>query len=180
MSRMPAVLIAEQMELFKVELSRPEPVPTPATSRARHQPAGDVYDLAKFFEVINRTVFKDALEPSVLRWSRNRWHLTLGLCDVSKRVITVNRALDDARIPEMVVASVVHHEMLHLYFGVSEGPAGQQRYHTPQFRVAERRFPGYAESEKWISDNWPLRGRPAKRRRSDEHSFLAYLALMYS
>ena len=180
MSKLPSLLIAEQIELFDVHLVRPEPLPTPATSKARHEPKGSVYDLAKFFDVINRTVFKGALEPAVLRWSRNRWHLTLGLCDVKKRVITINRALDDARMPEMVVAAIVHHEMLHLYFGVSEGPAGQQRYHTPQFRTAERRFPAYAESEKWIADNWPLRGRPATRRRSEEHSFLAYLALMYS
>ncbi|MBU0509876.1 SprT-like domain-containing protein [bacterium] len=180
MTRIPAVLIAEQIELFPVEILRPEPVPTPETSRARHQPAGDVYDLGNFFEVINRTVFKGALEPCVLRWSRNRWSQTLAICDVKKRVITVNRALDDARIPEMVIASIVHHEMLHLYFGVSEGPHGRQRYHTPQFRVAERRFPGFAESEKWLADHWPLRGRPAKRRRPEERSFLSYLALMYS
>lgn len=180
MTRIPAVLIAEQVELFPVELSHPEPVPTPETSKARHQPRGEVYDLARFFEVINQTVFKSALEPCVLRWSRNRWALTLALCDVKKRVISVNRALDDARVPEMVVACVVHHEMLHLYFGVSEGPHGRQRFHTPQFRTAERRFPAFAESEKWIADNWPLRGRPAKRRRETEQSFLSYLALMYS
>jgi hypothetical protein len=119
------------------------------------------------------------LEPCVLRWSRNRWHLTLGICDVKKRVVTLNRALDDARVPEMVVASVVHHEMLHLYFGISEGPNGTKRYHTPQFRAAEKRFPGYAESEKWIANNWPLRGRPAKKLRGQDDGFLSYLALMF-
>jgi hypothetical protein len=91
----------------------------------------------------------------------------------------MNRALDDARVPEMVIASVLHHEMLHLYLGVSEGPNGTQRFHTPQFRAAEKIFPGHAESEKWIADKWPLRGRPAKRRKTEESSFLAYLALMY-
>ena len=181
MTKLPSLLSVEQLDLFARQVP-PAPSPELAPQNGhgpRHQPKGDVYDLARFFDVINQTVFKNALAPCVLRWSRNRWHLTLGLCDVKKRVVTLNRALDDARMPEMVVASVVHHEMLHLYFGVSEGPKGTRRFHTPQFRTAEKIFPAHAEAEKWIADNWPLRGRPAKRQRPEEQSFLAYLAMMY-
>ena len=57
-------------------------------------------------------MFKHELRPPVIRWSRNRWRYTLGLCDIQRRVITMNTALDDARIPEKVGAVVMHHEML--------------------------------------------------------------------
>lgn len=171
--------LEHQLDLFPAE---PAPLPAfvpPAHGRTpRHQPKGDVYDLEKFFSVINRTVFRNAVVPCTLRWSRNRWKLTLGLCDVKRRVITLNCALDDARVPDVVVAQVVHHEMLHLYFGISEGPNGTRRFHTPEFRAAEKRFPGYAQTVAWIEANWPMRGRPAKRQRASEGDFLAYLALM--
>jgi hypothetical protein len=180
MSKLPSLLVMEQLDLFTRKEPPPqEPAPARKNGGPRHQPKGDVYDMDRFFTIINQTVFKNELAPCVLRWSRNRWHITLGLCDVKKRVITLNCALDDARMPEMVVASIMHHEMLHLYFGVSEGPKGTRRFHTPQFRGAEKAFPAFKDAEKWIVDNWPLRGRPAKRQRPEEQSFLAYLALMY-
>jgi hypothetical protein len=179
-TRIPSLLQMEQLELFTPPpLAPPSVLPAADTKSPRHKPAGDVYDLQRFFDVINQTAFKMALAPCTLRWSRNRWKLTLGICDVKRRAVTLNRCLDDARVPEMVVASIVHHEMLHLFFGIAEGPNGTQRYHTPQFRAAEKVFPGHAESEKWIADYWPLRGRPAKRPRPVENSFLQYLSLMY-
>ena len=179
MTRVPSLLMLEQLDLFTREAPPPSLKPEPRAPLPRHHPKGTVYDLERFFAVINQTAFKNELAACTLRWSRNRWHLTLGLCDVKKRIITLNRALDDARVPEMVVASILHHEMLHLYLGVSEGPNGTQRYHTPKFRIAERIFPGHTESEKWIAEHWPMRGRPAIHRKTEESSFLAYLALMY-
>ena len=179
MSRAPAFMLLEQMDLFALA---PPPVPPidPALSRSRHEPQGKIYNLDEYFRTINQVVFKNMLMPPVLRWSRNRWHSTLGICDTKRWVITLNTALDDARVPDVVVASIMHHEMLHLHFGISEGPDGRRRVHTPQFRAAEKLFPGYVESEKWVDENWPLRGRPAKRPRPVTQNFLAYLALMYS
>jgi hypothetical protein len=178
MSRAPAFMLLEQLDMF----TRPEPpvpVVPPEKSRSRHEPRGKVYDMEEYFNIINRVVFKNVLEPSVLRWSRNRWSYTLGICETKRRVITLNRSLDDARVPDVVIASIMHHEMLHLHFGISEGPDGRRRVHTPQFRAAEKLFPGFVESEKWVNDNWPLRGRPATRPRATEQSFLRYLMLMY-
>jgi hypothetical protein len=181
MSRMPLLPLLEQLDLFAAPPA-PEP-PAPewplANGRGpRHQPQGDVYDLQEYFDAINRIIFKGSLARCPLRWSRNRWRLTLGLCDVKKRVITLNCSLDDARVPEVVVAQVVHHEMLHLYYGMSEGPNGTRRFHTPEFRLSEKAFPGYKEAVAWVNNNWPMRGRPAKRSKPSEQGFLAYLALM--
>lgn len=171
-----------QFELFSIaaptaplvaeELQKPRRGP-------RHHPQGLVYDLQHCFDIINAVMFKCELNQPIMRWSRNRWRYTLGLCDVEKRVITMNTALDDARIPEMVVAGVMHHEMLHLYFGITEGPNGGRRFHTPEFRAAEKLFPAYTAVEEWLRDNWPLRGRPSRKPRSLSGGFLSYLAMMH-
>jgi len=174
-----------QFELFSVaaepakSLSQSASHPERVRRGPRHQPQGLVYDLQSCFDIINDVMFKRELLQPVIRWSRNRWRYTLGLCDVEKRVITLNTSLDDARIPEMVVAGVMHHEMLHLYFGITEGPNGGRRFHTPEFRAAERLFPAYVTVEEWLRDNWPLRGRPARKPRPVTGGFLSYLAMMH-
>jgi len=180
MSRVTSVFLLEQLDLFAVPPPPPPLVVEPVVRGRgpRHQPLGDVYNMEKFFNVINRAVFKNALAPCVMRWSRNRWRVTLGLCDVKRRVITLNCALDDARVPDMVVAQVMHHEMLHLLFGFSEGKNGTRRFHTPDFRAAERVFPGFADVDSWLGQNWPMRGRPAKKQRATDSQFLKYLELM--
>ena len=179
MSRVPTAFLLEQLDLFSAQIQPPPPPPVPVMRPhgPRHQPQGDVYDMDRFFTAINRAVFKNMLPPCVMRWSRNRWRITLGLCDVKSRVITLNCALDDARVPDMIIASVIHHEMLHLYYGFSEAKNGHRRFHTPEFRSAEKIFPGYADAEKWLGQNWPMRGRPAKKR-LPENGFLKYLELM--
>ena len=171
-----------QFELFSVAAPTAPPVAVePLKNRRgpRHHPHGLVYDLQQCFDVINEVMFKRELKQPIMRWSRNRWRYTLGLCDVEKHVITMNTALDDARIPEMVVAGVMHHEMLHLYFGITEGPNGGRRFHTPEFRAAEKNFPAYTMVEEWLRDNWPLRGRPARKPRSLSGGFLSYLSMMH-
>lgn len=183
MGKLPLILLPGQLDLFSLGTTvatSSETLPLIPGRRARHEPRGSVYNLADHFDVINRVIFKGTLEPATLRWSRNRWQQTLGLCDVKRRVITMNICLDDARVPDLVVAAIMHHEMLHLLFGVSEGPNGGRRFHTPQFRTAEKIFPGYAESEKWIHANWPLKGRPAKKPRETKAAFLDYLSAMES
>ncbi len=181
MARLPSLLIPGQLDLFSVPVVVATPVQTLSVipgRRARHEPRGFVYDLAVYFDVINQVIFKGVLLPPTLRWSRNRWKSTLGLCDVKKRVITLNTTLDDARVPDLVVAAVLHHEMLHLYLGISEGPNGGRMFHTPRFRAAEKVFPGFAESERWIKEQWPLRGRPARKQRDPDGKFLSYLKAM--
>jgi hypothetical protein len=174
-----------QFELFGL-IAEPKPEVVEAQKNGqrrrgpRHQPKGEVYDLQVFFDVINQVMFKGGLPQPVIRWSRNRWRYTLGLCEVERCVVTLNDALDDARVPEMVVAGVMHHEMLHLYFGVSEGPNGGRRYHTPEFRAAEKMFPAYTSVEEWLRDNWPMRGRPAKKPRPSSGGFLQYLSMMHA
>ncbi len=162
-----------QLELFAsaADISRPE---TSVRRRGpKDAPQGSVYDLSLFFRILNERYLWNHLSRPVLRWSRNRWRVVLGVCDFEARAITINRALDDARVPDIVVVSTLFHEMLHLYFGITEGKNGRQRLHPPEFKRAEKALPGYHEAEVWLDRHFPLRGRPAKKPRAETSVFLS-------
>ncbi|MFH1010449.1 MAG: SprT-like domain-containing protein [bacterium] len=166
----------EQLDLF---VHAP---PSPAGTRRRPptmygKAQGQVYDLDEFFCVLNERYLWNRLTRPVLRWSRNRWRIVLGICDVERQVITLNRALDDSRVPDIVVASTLFHEMLHLHFGIDEDANGRRRVHPPEFKRAEKGLPGYHEAEIWIQRCFPLRGRPAKKPRTNTDRFLSSHAL---
>jgi hypothetical protein len=162
----------DQLDLFAV---RPgPPVLTQAARRGpRDAPRGQAYDLTDFFAILNQHYLWNPLPRPVLRWSRNRWRIVLGLCDVERRVITLNRALDDARVPDIVIASTLFHELLHLHFGITEGTDGRRRVHPPEFKRAEKSLPGYHEAEIWLKNQFPLRGRPATKPRDEANRFLS-------
>jgi hypothetical protein len=162
----------DQLDMFAV--SPISPVPAKATGRGpRDAPRGQAYDLMLFFQILNRHYLWNRLPRPVLRWSRNRWRIVLGICDVERQVITLNRALDDTRVPDIVVASTLFHEMLHLHFGIGEGTDGRRRVHPPEFKRAEKSLPGYHEAEVWLKNRFPLRGRPAIKPREDTNLFLS-------
>jgi len=162
----------DQLDLFAVT-----PGPAVLTQAARRgprdAPRGQAYDLTDFFQILNQHYLWNELPRPVLRWSRNRWRIVLGLCDVERHVITLNRALDDARVPDIVIASTLFHELLHLHFGVTEGADGRRRVHPPEFKRAEKSLPGYHEAEIWLKNHFPLRGRPATKPRESANLFLS-------
>jgi hypothetical protein len=162
----------DQLDLFVNAPNVPESPEKPQRARPRGSPRGQVYDLNLFFQILNKRYLWSRLPEPVLRWSRNRWRIVLGICDVEKHVITLNRALDDSRVPDIVVASTLFHEMLHLHFGIEEGANGRRRVHPPEFKRAEKSLPGYDEAELWLKDHFPLRGRPAKKPRTEAVRFL--------
>ncbi len=163
----------DQLELFTESPDAAVPEDRARRRGSRDGPQGQVYDLEVFFRILNERYLWNKLARPVLRWSRNRWRVVLGVCDFEKRVITINRALDDARIPDTVIASTLFHEMLHLHFGITEGTDGRQRVHPPEFKRAEKGLPGYHEAEVWLDKRFPLRGRPAKKPRADARQFLS-------
>ena len=162
--------LINQLELFKVAPNVPLKPRRPR--RIRDAPKGQAYDLDVFFRILSERYLWNRIERPVLRWSRNRWRVVLGICDFESRVITINRALDDARIPDIVIASTLFHELLHLHFGITEGKNGRHRIHPPEFKRAEKSLPGYQEAEIWLNEHFPLRGRPAKKPREHAKSFL--------
>jgi hypothetical protein len=68
------------------------------------------------------------------------------------RLVRLHPVLDHASVPRYVVASVVHHEMLHAEMGV-ETRNGRRRVHPPEFRRREREFEEYERAKGWIEKN---------------------------
>ena len=103
-------------------------------------------DLAAVFERVNRTCFRGKLGRPHLAWSPLIAHRTLAAYDAATDTVRFSAALDDPRVPEVLLDFVMYHELLHKKLGVS--CSGSRRsVHPPAFRRAERRFPRYAEAQ---------------------------------
>lgn len=119
---------------------------------------GVVVDLAEVRDEIDRCHFDGRLADVSITWGRNRRRrriarsIQLGSYDDRLRLIRIHRALDRPDVPRYVIASVVHHELLHAVFPPEPGN-GRRRVHTPAFRRRERAFPDHRRAEAWIRAN---------------------------
>jgi len=127
------------------------------------QPRGEHHDLAALRDEINRRYFGGRLEVPIT-WGRElgRRRLSsihLGTYDFERKVIRIHRRLDHPRVPRLVVASVVHHEMLHAAMPATT-VGGRRRLHPPEFRRREQAFSRHREAQAWIHSHlrWLLRG----------------------
>lgn len=142
-------------ELFR-EYVRSKPVMRLAEQRRRERgfklisgARGKHYDLEKLFHQLNQQYFAGRLPRPALTWSQRRTRRTFGHYDAAHQTIVISRTLDDARVPELVVAYVLYHEMLHIKHGVTH-VNGRRCVHTPAFQEDERRFAGYDEASAWL------------------------------
>ncbi|MGH9404983.1 MAG: SprT-like domain-containing protein [Terriglobia bacterium] len=121
----------------------------------RIRPArGRYYDLGAIFDELNRTHFAGALRVRKIGWSPRAASTILGHHDAAHETITINRRLDRAKVPRLVVESVVYHEMLHIVFPI-ERRHHRRVIHSAKFREQERKFPGYREAEQFLkSAGW--------------------------
>lgn len=133
---------------------------------------GEVYDLTEIRDEVNRRYFGGRLDVAIA-WSdvpsaprrhkkrgRRRATLKLGSWVETDRLVRLHPVLDDESVPRYVVASVVHHEMLHAELGV-ETRNGRRRVHPPEFRRREREFEDHVRAKGWIEKNL---GRLLRRR----------------
>ncbi len=145
----------EQLTLFARFCAPP---PAPSSSAA----AAGTHDLEAIRDRLNRRYFDGRLEVAIA-WSRygrptrrrrgrrRRSTLKLGSWSPRDRLIRVHPVLDHPSVPELVVASVVHHELLHAELGqVIAG--GRRRLHTPEFHRREREFEHHTEAHRWIRE----------------------------
>ena len=70
----------------------------------------------------------------------------LGHFDPSHNAIVISRIFDEPHMPELALAYVMFHEMLHLRYPVDHNGV-RRRVHTREFREAEKKFPGLAEAK---------------------------------
>lgn len=110
-------------------------------------PEGRTYNLLQLFEELNLRHFHGLMARPDLGWSRRPSKTLLGHYDPSHNAIILSSALDRPEVPRIAVEYVMFHEMLHLRHPVQH--KGSRRcVHTPEFKAAERDFPGLAEAKK--------------------------------
>jgi hypothetical protein len=133
--------------------------------RGRH------HDLLEHYDAINVRYFADRIVAEI-GWSqagpttrRRRASITFGSYDHRARRIVVHPALDAAHVPAMVVARIVHHEMLHAKHGEQTTASGRRVVHSKAFRAEEATFHGALEADRWIDANLDalLRWRPSSK-----------------
>jgi hypothetical protein len=110
---------------------------------------GNVYDLDKMFERLNRKYFDGRIEKPTLTWSQRRTRRILGHHDAVHETVVISKTLDARDVPEWFVEYILYHEMLHI-----KHPArlinGRRYYHTNAFRAEEQRFPHYRDAQEWL------------------------------
>jgi len=88
----------------------------------------------------------ESIDNSFFSWTKTPNIRKLGYCSPMMRVVAVSSALDSSTVPEFVLDFVVYHEALHLAQGYRPG----QRVHDRTFKEDERKFPRYAEAERYL------------------------------
>ncbi len=110
---------------------------------------GRVHDLEASFHRVNSEHFNGLLKKPTLRWASVASTRTFGKYRFTEDLLTISPSLDAADVPAWVLDFVVFHELLHKALGLT--PKGGRRYaHTPDFRVAERSHPRYAEADAFL------------------------------
>ncbi len=129
---------------------------------------GRVHDLAPLFAAINERYFEGRIAAEI-GWGmagspqrKSRRSITFGSYDHRARRITMHPVLDAPHVPVVVVARIVHHEMLHAKIGEARSPAGRRVVHSGQFRLEEATFHGAREADAWLDAHLDelLRWRP--------------------
>jgi hypothetical protein len=136
--------VRQHRDLIKSAPPRAEP---PLSTRGR------VHDLLDMYGSLNARHFDHSVQARI-GWGRRapggrRRSIKMGVYLHDHKIIRIHPALDDERVPRHFVEMVVFHEMLHQIFPPSADTAGRRIVHGPEFRAAERRFPGYDRARAW-------------------------------
>lgn len=132
---------------------------------------GAYHDLLVHYDAINARYFDDRIVAEI-GWGqagapagRRRSSITFGSYDHRARRIVIHPVLDAAHVPPLVVARIVHHEMLHAKHGEIVTESGRRVVHSKAFRAEEATFHGAAEADRWIDTHLEalLRWRPPAR-----------------
>jgi hypothetical protein len=144
----------------------PDRVP-PASSRGR------ALDLQDLFTELNEVHFQGMLE-AVVRWSPRigglSTHQELRTIDGTRHLITISQAYDGYDVPRVSVAGVLFHEMCHIAHPPRPGRGGKRIVHHKEFRMAERKFPGWVEWREWEKKHLARRVRHLGRLLTTSHN----------
>jgi hypothetical protein len=120
---------------------------------------GTHHDLKQIYDQLNQNYFSSAIQAE-LAWGqtgsfrgRKRRSIILGSYDSRAARITMHPALDQAQVPEICVARVLHHEMLHAVFPERRSASGRRILHGAEFKRAEAFFHEAKEADEWLDTN---------------------------
>ncbi len=135
-------------------------------------PKGRFHNLAEIFDRLNRRFFGGALDLQIT-WSDRVFRRTMGTWKATvpgmPNLITINRLLDDSRVPRYYLDVLVYHEMLHeVVPGIVS--SGKKIRHTPIFKRRERQHEAFERAEGWGHEHlermyWTYRQRLRRSRR---------------
>ena len=128
--------------------------PKPPKTVAR--PVGDMHRLD---EIAQRVIadhlseeLKDRRTPNITwtpkKRSTARRGLRLGSYDASRDLVRIHSVLDQAAVPEWVVAFVVYHELLHAVIP-SKRSGRRLIHHSAEFRKREAAHPDFLRVTRW-------------------------------
>jgi hypothetical protein len=125
----------------------------------RLEARGNIHDLQAIFDRLNATYFDGVVEARI-GWGPNRGHrrrrtIKTGVYVQEARLIRIHPALDRREVPEMYVAAVVFHEMLHQVVPAIE-QNGRRVVHGSEFRRRESAYPEHERAKRWEEENLSL------------------------
>ncbi len=131
---------------------------------------GKFFDLETLRDEINHAYFDGALDLAITwgrhaprrRGRRKSRSIRLGSWDEQRRLVRIHPVLDQRFVPRYVVASVVHHEMVHAALP-AEVQGTRRLLHGPEFRRREREFHDFERAERWIATHLDRLLRAARR-----------------
>jgi hypothetical protein len=127
---------------------------------------GAHHDLRAIFDAL-LPLFTESFDGVHITWGRltrrkrGQRGLQLGTYTPAEKLVRIHPVLDQAWVPQYVVATVVHHEMLHHALPAVEAN-GKTFFHTPEFRRREAAYPDHLRTEAWERTHLPalLRSMP--------------------
>jgi len=117
-----------------------------ALSGVEERTAGVHRDLEASFRRVAAAYFGQTLARPRLAWSLAFTGRKFGHYDPVRDTVMISCTLDRPDVPEFVLDSVMHHELLHKQLGVGWHD-GRMRAHPAEFREQERRFVQYSEAD---------------------------------
>ena len=111
---------------------------------------GEFHNLDESFERVNAAYFQGSIPKPGLVWSQARTVGTFGHYQPGRDVIMLSLSLDQPTVPPALVDYLLYHELLHKKHGVTV-VNGRRMVHTAAFREDERRFSGYREARRLLT-----------------------------
>jgi hypothetical protein len=136
---------------------RAHQITKPRQRRTVIRTRGAHHDLRRIYDAL-LPLFVESFDDVRITWGRltrlkrGQRGLQLGTYTPSEQLVRIHPVLDQAWVPEYVVATVVHHEMLHHALPAVEAN-GKTFFHTPEFRRRERAYVDHDRTAAWERAN---------------------------